>query len=245
MDNIGLQLYSVKTECEKDFKGTLKKIADMGYKEVEFAGYGGLSSAEMKAELTKLNLKAIGTHKSLDDLETSLDAEISYAKEVGYDYIICSYAKMETREEAIAVAGRLSEMAIKCAIQGLNFAYHNHAHEFKMDGDETLFDIMLAHADSLLLLEIDVYWVAFAGLDPVDLIKMHAGRVPLVHLKELAMNESGEKYNAILGRGTLPFADITAIATHLGAEHFIVEHEGSTENELDAVKASLYYLEGI
>ena len=245
MDNICLQLFSVRNECEKDFKGTLKKVADMGYCSVEFAGHVGLSSAEMKTELKKNNLKAIGAHKSLEYLETSLDTEIEYAKEVGYDYIICSSTSMETREDAIAFANRLSEMAIKCTMQGLYLAYHNHAHEFQKDGDETLFDIMMEHSDSLLLLEIDVYWVAFAGFNPIDLLKKYAGRVPLLHLKDLGTDENNEKCNMILGKGTLPFPNIIAVANHLGTEHFIVDQDYCVESEFDTAKANLYYLEGI
>ena len=129
--HIGLQLWSVKDEMEKDFKGTLKKVAEIGYDGVEFAGYGGLSSVELKALLESLKLKACGSHVSLTELTDNIDAVILYSLEIGNKYIICPYAEVNSKEDVLELAAKLNVIGQKCKDSGLIFGYHNHAHEFK------------------------------------------------------------------------------------------------------------------
>ena len=142
---------------------------------------------------------------------------------------------METAEDAIKIAERLNVIADKCAMAGMNFGYHNHAHEFKKDGDEYLFDIMFSHCNDLVLAEPDVYWVKFADAEPVDVIRKYAGKTPLVHLKQLGIVD-GEKKNVVFDKGIIDFKDIVKVAELLGTEHFIVEQEALDEDQFNSCK---------
>ncbi|OJU15739.1 MAG: hypothetical protein BGN88_15780, partial [Clostridiales bacterium 43-6] len=238
MENISLQLYSLHKDCEDDFKGTLKKVAEMGYAAVEYAGYWGLSPQELKTYMDEIGLKSVSSHVSLKRLEENLEEELEYAKTLGYDYIICPMHYMQTRQEAIDLAARLNGIAETCAKAGISFGYHNHDFEFKKDEDEYLFDILFQNCSELVLAEIDVYWVSFAGADAIETIRKYAGRAPLIHLKELGY-QGEEKYNTTIGKGVLNFPEIVSVAKMLGAEHFIVEQEPnkfSEETQLMLVK---------
>lgn len=242
MKELGLQLYSLKDDFAKDFKGAMEKVAKMGYTQVEFAGYGGLSPAEMKELLAKTGLEPVASHVSLPELEEKLDFHIDYLKAVGCPTLVCAWAGMKTADEAAQVGEKLSAMAEKCAQAGLSFAYHNHGHEFdKTPGGECLFDIMMRHGGNLLMVEFDVFWIAFAGEDPIDYMKRYAGRVMYIHLKELGVKEDGSKFNAIPGRGTLDFPAILKTGEKLGVEAYFVEQEAGDYVSVEAVAEAAQY----
>jgi sugar phosphate isomerase/epimerase len=245
MKDIALQLYSLRDETAKDFKGAVKKVAEMGYTGVEFAGYGDLSKEEMKELLDSCGLKAVSSHVSMDELENNLDFHLDYLSYLGCSYITCPWTDMKTKEDAIDIAKRLDVIAEKCAMKGLNLCYHNHNQEFQTDEDgEYLIDIMLKNCGPLVQQQFDVYWIAFSGADPVEMIKRHFGRVPMIHIKELGYN-GDEKFNAIVGQGVLDFPEILKVAKKNGAEHYIVEQESQSDDQFDACKQCIDYLKTI
>lgn len=231
---IGLQLYSVKEDMNKDFLGTLKKVAEIGYKGVEFAGFGGFDALELKVNLDKLGIKPIGAHISLDELKNNLDKVIDYNIKLGNPNVVCPWSNPQTKEEFIELAKFLDEAGEKLNKAGLKLSYHNHAHEFKMfDGEYGLDIIFNRTKPENLLTEVDTYWVVKAGLDAVEYIKQYSGRSPLIHIKDMADSENGESTE--IGNGIIDIKAIAAQAKANGTEWLIVEQEAFTREPIEAV----------
>ena len=249
MKEVSLQLYSLREEFEKDYKATMRAVANMGYTGVEFAGYGNLPKEEMKELLDECGLAAVSSHVGLEELEQNLDWHIDYLQFLGCHYLICPYSEMKIREDAVAIAERLNVLADRCAMRGMDFGYHNHGHEFaKTEDGESLFSVMMKHCNNLVLAEIDVYWVRQAGEDPVEVIRRFAGKVPLVHLKELARDSESNAFNAGFGDGEIDFPEVVRVAKMLGAEHFIVEqefHEGTGKSRRELCLQDIEYLKNL
>src|SRR5690554_5778417 len=133
MNNIGLQLYTLKTETEKDFIGTLKKVAEMGYDGVEFAGYFDTPAKELSKVIEDLGLKAAGTHIGYDSLITDLEQAIDYAKTINCEAILCPIIpgdRVNERDHFLQAADNFNRFGEKCEENGLKFLYHIHGQEF-------------------------------------------------------------------------------------------------------------------
>ncbi|MBZ9685426.1 sugar phosphate isomerase/epimerase [Clostridium estertheticum] len=233
---IALQLYSIKDETEKDFTEALRRVAKIGYSGVEFAGYGGLSSSELKALLRELGLKVCGSHVSLDELTKNIDNVIEYNLEIGSPYIICPFATYNSKVDYEEMAQTLNVLALKCSEKGILFGYHNHGHEFQEYQGEYGLDILYKEADAeLVKAEIDTYWVQYAGLDPAQYIKKHAGRCDLIHIKDMEI-VNGEKRSTEVGNGIMDFKTIIKEAEKQGAKWFIIEQEFFNEPCLKSVE---------
>ena len=236
LDKVGLQLYSLRDETAKDFPGTLRKVAEMGYKAVEFAGYGGMKPSELSALLKELGLEIYGSHVGSEKLEKTLDQEIEMNLALGNRHLVCPYAPIKTREDTLKLADFLNTCNEKIRAVGMNLGYHNHAHEFEKDGGEYLLDILFTSVDPSIFAEVDVFWVAYAGVDPIQYILKYPNRQPLIHLKELG---ASGKDNVEIGKGTLDFSGIIKTAQALGTSRFVVEQEEYTIPPLESCKASL------
>ena len=237
LKNVGLQLYSLRDEMAKDFCGTVEKVAKMGYTGVEFAGYGGLKPAEMVKLLKDNGLEAYGSHiGGLPKTEAELDAEIEMNLAVGNKYLVCPWQDMKTHDDALRFAEVMNETAAKLRPHGLLLGYHNHAHEFVVDGGEILMETVLKNTEPDIFAEFDVFWVAYAGYDPVKYINKYAGRQPLMHLKELGPDR---KANVECGTGVLDFDVIIRAGKVIGTQHFIIEQEEYTLDPLASCKVSL------
>ena len=223
LKDVGLQLYSLREEPAKDFIGTIEKVAKMGYKGVEFAGYGALKPKEMRALLEDNGLTASASHiGGLPKTEAELDAEIEMALGAGYKYLVCPWQTMSSQDDAKRFADVMNETSLKLEKAGLLLGYHNHAHEFTEEGGKVLMDVLLENVRAEVFAEFDVFWVAYAGYDPIAYIEKYAGRQPLMHLKELAADR---KANVELGTGILDFQAIIEAGKRAGTRHFIIEQE--------------------
>jgi sugar phosphate isomerase/epimerase len=237
---VALELYTVRDETRRDFAGTLQRVAQIGYAGVEFAGYGNLTSTEMSELLAETRLKAVSTHLGLDALESpQLDASLRYSKDIGCSFIVLPSLPKEYRtQEGIKVlAPRLDALGRQCQEQGITFGYHNHDFEFtKVDGIYLL-DYLLQTTDpSLVKIELDVYWVAYAGVDPVSYLQVLADRVFLVHLKDMAADRSMTE----VGKGILNMQQICAFAQARGIWG-IVEHDYPKIPSLESARISFEY----
>lgn len=242
---IALQMYTLREEAQKDFKGTLRAVAELGYGAVELAGMGGLSAAELRAELDALGLKVSGAHIGLDRLEGQLSEVIDEMKTLGGRYVVCPWLPPNRRPDGDgyrALAELLSGIATQVQQHGLQLAYHNHDFEFQRFGDTTGLHIMRDSSDPALKFELDAYWASYAGLDPIPLIGEFAGRIPLVHLKDM---KAGSRVFAEVGHGTLDIPGLIAAAEANGAEWFIVEQDRCERPALESVRMSLDYLRSI
>ncbi|GHV71517.1 sugar phosphate isomerase [Spirochaetia bacterium] len=243
MADINLQLYSIKEEAQAGFEKALELTAKCGYSGVEFAGYFDLTADQMKDLLKKYGLKAVSTHVGIDKLKTSLDAEIAYAKALGYKLVVCPYLTCKTEEETIRDAKFLEECAQKAAKEGIVIGYHNHHQEFVKFNGKYAMDILLENAPSVKF-EPDVFWVAFAGVDPVSYIGPleKKGRICAIHAKELAKEG---KDNVYVGEGKIDFKGIAAICPPskypwiIEQEEYHSDHEDGITKSFKGLKAVL------
>lgn len=238
---VALQLYTVRDETARDFAGTVRRVAEIGYPAVEFAGYGGLTPEQLAALLSETGLRAASTHVALDALEGNLDQQLDYCNAINCTHLVLPWLAVEYRtgEAFKALAPRLNDFGRRCADRGISFAYHNHDFEFAAspsEGGKTLLDVLRDGTDAELVgFEVDVYWAAFAGVDPVELLGRYAGRVRLVHLKDLG----ADRGFAEVGDGTLDIRGICAAAEAAGARWLIVENDAPRMPSLESARRSL------
>jgi len=259
IDLVGLQLYTVRKLMEQDFDGTIAGVAQIGYKEVEFAGYYKKSPQEVRAALDKNGLTSPSAHHPIEALEKNLSAITDGAQVIGQKFIVCPYldAKSRTAEgyknfaEALNKAGEGTQKA------GIQFAYHNHSFEFeKTDGlgGKLPYDFLLAQTDpKLVKMEMDLCWMTVAGQDPVAYFDKHPGRFPLVHVKDWTKEGAGpaqdyagavghpvEGHLANVGSGSIDWKRIFAQSGKAGIQHYFVENDDA--KSLDDPRASYEYL---
>lgn len=248
MKNLGLQLYSVKELTEKDFIGTLKEVAKVGYDGVEFAGFFNTPAKELKKALDDLNLIPCGSHTGIDLLQNNLYEVIDYNLEIGNRYIVCPGIPPRMRDSADAykkLAELFNEIGRRCKQDGIQFAYHNHAFEFeKFDGEYGL-DILMSHTDpDLVHLELDTFWVEYCGLKSVDFMKKYPKQCSsLIHIKDLKSMDN--KVSTEIGSGIMDFVEIVKVAKELGTKWYIVEQEEFEIPQLESIKQSLDYMRSI
>jgi sugar phosphate isomerase/epimerase len=254
-DRIGLQLYTVRDQMEKDFVGTLERVAQIGYREVEFAGYFNHSPEEVRALLNRLGLTSPSVHVGLADLRKDLPGAIRSAKVVGQQYITVpaldeafSGAKLDLAFWQ-RTAAELNRIGAAVKAEGLKLAYHNHNFEFdRLDSGQTGWDVLIGQTDpGLLAFELDLLWATFAGMDPVQLFQRNPGRYPLWHVKDIrglreAMASVPAEHTtmqaiqaaaarlAAVGTGDIDFTRIFAQARTAGMEHYFVENDSAAAN---------------
>ncbi|UXH43579.1 sugar phosphate isomerase/epimerase [Rossellomorea vietnamensis] len=241
---VALQMYTLRNEAEKDYIGTLQKVADLGYEGVELAGYGGLSVKELKGLLDKLNLRAVSSHISLSELRTNADQVIEDQLELGSTYIVCPYLPPEerTEEDYFRLIDDLNTIGAKCFEAGITLCYHHHDFELMtLSNGKTALETILAETNPhMVKAEFDIYWLTYAGEKPVEWLKRYQGRTPLVHLKD--MTTDGERFFAELGSGGVDLEPILEFGMHSDVDWWIVEQDDSKIPPIDSVRKSLEYL---
>ncbi|MCL2030881.1 MAG: sugar phosphate isomerase/epimerase [Oscillospiraceae bacterium] len=219
--DFSIQLYSVRHEIEAaGFPAALEKLSEIGYTGVEFAGYGGLSAAEMTALLQRTGLKPVSAHIGLDRLEAAAGEEIAYHKALGTAYIVVPSAPFASPEEVEATAARLNALAPRVREAGFGFGYHNHDFEFRTDGGRYRLERLLELAPDVDL-QLDVFWASRAGCDCAAFMTKYASRITMLHIKQ--MDASGEC--ADLGDGVLDFAALIGLGLQNGVREYIHEQE--------------------
>ena len=240
LERVGVQLYTVRSLMENDFVGTIRRVAAMGYTEVEFAGYYDQDPADILELLEELGLTAPAAHVPIEDLRADLTGIIESAKAVGLTYIICPYLSEEERtlEHYRQHAMFFNEAGEACREYGLQFAYHNHDFEFIETDGVIPYDLLLADTNpDLVKLELDLYWTAKAGVRPEDLFARHPGRFPCVHVKD--MGADGEIVQ--VGQGSIDFAALFAHSEQAGIQHYFVEHDNPAD-PLKSVTGAIAHL---
>ena len=239
MKDFSLQLYSLREV--PTLRQRMEIAAQAGYTGVEFAGYDGIAGPEMRRLLASLGLRGTGSHIAYDALRDDLDGCVRYCLEAGITSAACPGCEMNDRDQALAQAEFLEACAERFGAEGIPFAYHNHAHEFADAGNgETLFDVLL-HNTSKLGAELDVFWAAYAGVDPLAFIQTYAGRVPLLHFKEFG----AENANVELGRGCLDFAALARAGRAQGTRELIVEQEQYTMPPEESIRVDAAYMQAL
>jgi sugar phosphate isomerase/epimerase len=238
---IALQLYTVRDLTSRDFIGALRQVAHAGYRAIELAGTNGVTPSDLRAALDDMGIRAVSAHVRLDDLRQPEDLLVQL-QTLGCSYAALAWLPPEERgsvEGARSLAERLNQWGKTFRDEGVRFGYHNHDFEFAPLGSTTMFEILTAETNpDLVFFELDLYWSEYAGLDPAELIRRYAGRLPLLHMKDM---RAGDRSFAPVGTGTLNWTTIIEAAKTAGTEWFIVEQDRS-DRPLDDVRTSLQNL---
>ncbi len=188
-DSVGLQLYSVRAQLGKDVPGTLAEVQGWGVKYVELAGMYGLSPADFKAQLDAHGLVPLSGHFGFEQWEKDPEAVLSQADALGLKYVGCAWITHQgafdeaTCRKAIEVFNRAGAAAAK---HHMKFFYHTHGYEFQPFGDGTLFDLLVQGTNPKdVKFEMDIFWIAHSGQDPVKLLEKYPKRFELMHLKDM------------------------------------------------------------
>jgi len=258
---IGLQLYTVRTLMKTDVPGTLSKVAAVGYKELEFAGYFQHSAKELRAMIDQDGLTAPSCHVSYTVVQDHWPQAIEDAHTMGHKFIVCPWIDDKQRKSpdgykrAADLFNQAGETSRKAGIQ---FAYHNHYWEFipssQLDG-KLPYDFLLDSTDPAnVKMELDLCWITVAGKDPAAYFKKYPGRFPLVHVKDLsqmpkldmsrdsqAMIDDVAMHFTPIGGGLLPWKTLLPEAQDAGVQHFFVEND-EPKDPIENITASFDYL---
>lgn len=227
---VGLQLYTLRDIMKVSVPATLKLVADIGYKEMEFAGYFDHSAKHIRQLLDDNGLRAPSAHIMLDAFDNNLNQVLDDAQTVGHKYLVVPWLSEAQRGTGIApyqaLAEKLNTIGEACHKAGITLAYHNHDFEFENRDGQIPLDVLITQTDpNLVAMELDLYWTVKAGKNPVDYFKAYPGRFKLWHVKDLA--EDGGF--ADVGKGTINFKDIFAHGELAGIEHKFVERDHTTD----------------
>jgi sugar phosphate isomerase/epimerase len=243
LKKVGLQLYTVRDLMKADLPGTLRKVAQIGYKEVEFAGYFGRSPAQIRALLKQNGLTSPSSHIGLDILEKDSVRAFADAKAIGHQWVTMPYIPEERRktvDDWNKIIDLLNQLGPQAKAAGLRLAYHNHDFEIRpVDGVRPL-DMMLSKTDPALVdFEMDLYWVVFGGGDPLDFFNRYPKRFALVHVKDSAGPPDNKMVD--VGKGTIDFPKIFAQSDKAGIKHYFVEHDQPAD-PIATIRNSYKYL---
>lgn len=244
-----VQMYTLRdhTGTPQELDASLAKVAEMGYPAVQLSAIGAwdkglIDAAGIRAMLDRHGLVCCATHRPLSRLKRDVEEEIEIHKTLGCDYVAVGSI---AGDYGLETAGyRRFLVNIEPSIQrlkeeGIRFGFHNHALEFRQRGRDH-YDLLLDEPD--LMLEIDVYWVAVAGLDPAALLRRAAGRIPAVHLKDLEVTGWEPPTFAPIGEGNLDWDAILDACRTGGTEWLIVEQDVCRRDPFDCLASSLAFI---
>jgi sugar phosphate isomerase/epimerase len=252
-DSVGLQLYSVRAQLGKDVPGTLAEVQGWGVKYVELAGTYNLSPADFKAQLDSHGLFPLSGHFGFEQWAADPEAVLSQADTLGLKYVGCAWIPHEgafdeaTCRKAIEVFNKAGAAAAK---HKMKFFYHTHGYEFQPFGDGTLFDLLMQGTDSKTVkFEMDIFWIAHAGQDPVKLLAKYPKRFELMHLKDmrkgtptgLLTGSSDVRNDAALGAGELDLTSILKEAQKIKVKWYFIEDESPVSEQ--QIPESLKFLD--
>lgn len=264
---VAVQLYSVRGDMQADMLTTLKKVKEMGYDGVEFAGLFDHSAAEVKKMLSDVGLEAVSAHVPYAELIEDTEKTVDTYVEIGCKYIAIPYLDSEKRpgkDGFFEVLENIKKIGKVCKEKGVVLLYHNHDFEFVKIGDVYGLDYMYSEIPAdLLQTELDCCWVKVSGEDPSEYIRKYSGRAPVVHLKDFSGSKSESMYELIginkkvestgafsfqpVGSGVQNFPEIMKASEEAGAEWVVVEIDKPSEGltPMECIEKSRAYLKTI
>jgi sugar phosphate isomerase/epimerase len=240
---LGLQLYSLREQFAKDVPGTLDKVRDMGFVNVELATTYGQPTEKFKAELDARGLKAISAHYPFEKFRDDVDGIVKDAKVLGLKYAGTAgiphkgdFTEKDCRN-AIKVFNKAGATLAK---NGIKFFYHTHGFEFQPYGSGTLFDLLVTETKpKLVSYEMDVFWVVHGGQNPVSLFEKYGKRFELVHLKDMKIGtpinlltgHSDVRNDVAMGTGRIDYRRVLPAAEKAGVKWYFIEDESPTSEK--------------
>ncbi|MFT8321766.1 MAG: sugar phosphate isomerase/epimerase [Bacillus sp. (in: firmicutes)] len=241
---IAVQMYSLRKESAQDFAGTLQGVADLGFDGVELAGYGGNTSKKVSALLKSFGLQAAASHVPLNELQKKLPQVIEDQHILGSKYIVCPYLLPEYRKEKDykELISFLNIAGEQCKKEGITLCYHNHDFELTplSNGRKALETIFDSTNENNVQAELDVYWLAKTGENPVAWLNRYKNRTPLIHLKDMTTDE--EQFFTELGTGGIDIESILNVGEDTGVKWWIVEQDESRLTPIESISISMNYL---
>lgn len=259
---LGLQLYSVREFLPKDYEGTLKQLAAMGFQEVEAAGFFKHSAAEVKQAMDAAGLRCVSAHYGMSDLQPHLNEIIEFSKGVGQEYIVCSSPMMRNPVKGLSWnammdavplddwkwnAEQFNTIGEKVQQAGMKFGYHNHFVEFHDKGGIRPYDVILRTTDpKLVTMEMDVGWVVVGGGSPEEYLTRYPTRFSMLHVKQFKLQgwKPGEEpVSTEMNQGSLDYKRIFAAAKKASIRHIFVEQEAFPDMApMEALKVDAEWL---
>ena len=249
---LGVQLYTVRDLMQRDMDGTLAAIAKIGYQEVEFAGFFNRTPADIRVILERNGLVAPSGHVPFEAIDQGWDAVLDAAHTLGHRYVCIAWIPEQVRKDLDGwkrVADTLNRAGEACRKSNLTLAFHNHSYEFVPLAGQLPYDVLLAATDpALVKLEMDLFWITYGGQDPLAYFAKYPGRIPLVHVKDMAAKPrpdiAPDSVMRSVGQGTIDWKRIFAQADQAGIKHYFVEHDTPVD-ALASIKASFDYLKSL
>jgi sugar phosphate isomerase/epimerase len=252
---LGLQLYSLRDQFKKDVPGTMAKVREFGFRDVELAGTYGKSPEEFTALLAANGLKAVAGHFGYERFRDNPEDVAKEAKALGLEYAGVAWIPHQgafdeaAARETAKVFNRAGEVLAK---QGIKFYYHNHGFEFAPLGDGTVFDLLVKETKpEWVSFQMDVLWTVFPGQDPVKLMEKHGSRWALMHVKDLRKGVAtgslsggtDTKNDVTIGTGQVNWPALLTAAKKAGVKYYFIEDESPTV--LEQIPQSLKFLEQV
>jgi sugar phosphate isomerase/epimerase len=249
---LGLQLYSLRAQFAKDVPGTLDKVRDFGFKNVELAGTYGLTPEKFKSELDSRGLKAISGHYGYERFRDDIDGVIRDAKALGLKYAGTAgipHRGAFTEKDCRTAIKDFNQAGETLARNGIKFFYHTHGFEFQPHGSGTLFDLLMTETKpEFVNYEMDVFWVVHGGQDPVSMFEKYGKRFSLVHLKDmkkgtptgLLTGGTAVTNDVTIGTGLIDYRRILPAAQKAGVKWYFIEDESPTSEQ--QIPQSMKYL---
>lgn len=246
-NRIGIQLYTVRDQVNSlGFEEVFKRLAAIGYKEVEFAGYNAQgrrwSNQELRRLLRKYGLSAAGSHVGYGTFRTDLEQTLEDAVEIGMKYVGTASSPAEGNSQTVdgykQAAEDFNRFGAAARARGLRFYQHNHDSEFEVVGGTRLYDVLFEETDPrLVFLEMDIFWAfvgqsRFPGFRPSDYVWDNPERYPLFHVKDGLFNggpHSGWTMTDV-GAGDLPYEPFFC-GIDTSKHHFIMENDDAAQQE--------------
>lgn len=244
---IGIQLYTIRDLVKEDLAGTLQILSKIGYRSVEAAGYSnrkfyGLAPIEYKKLVEGYGVKPMSTHSKFKLADA--DAVIEDTLTAGMDFIFIPWLAQDDRktlDQYKKLADDFNRIGEKCHLAGLTFGYHNHDFEFHELEGKIPYNILLERTDpKYVSMQLDLYWMVYAGYSPLDYFKKYPGRFASWHVKD--MEKGDKKESTEIGNGIIDFKEIFNKKNEAGMECYFVEQEAFKIDPLDSITQSCQFL---
>ncbi len=239
---IAAQLYTVRdfTKTPADIARTLRRVREIGYEAVQVSAFGPIDKRELRKLLDSEGLRCASTHIGFNEMRDETARVVEEHKILGCDYpaIGSMPQKYRNPEGFHQFAREASEVAAKLAEHGLTFGYHNHSFELERYGEKTGLQLLMEECGPCVTFEIDTYWIQHGGGCPAAWVRRAAGRIPLLHLKDMTILD-GKQAMAEVGEGNLDWPGILAAARDAGVVWFFVEQDVCQRDPFDSLAISL------